>query len=207
MLLRKGLLTPERIKLMKPWEHSGFNVNASVRIGADDATGRENLARYLIRAPFSMNKIRYDATAQSVIYKTKMVAGPNRTFEIFDPLDFRAVVSCHIPNRGEHLVRYCGYYSSVQRGRRRRQGREKQTAATAPVTRAGIALSLDGGASWTLLATLSGNLGEYAWDAPAVAEANAQCRLAVTLPDDRGGTIARDEGQGLFSIVPRPWEG
>ena len=36
---------------MQSWEHSGFNVNASVRIGADDATGRENLARYLIRAP------------------------------------------------------------------------------------------------------------------------------------------------------------
>lgn len=59
VLLRKGLLTPERIKLMKSWEHSGFNVNAAVRIGAYDAAGRENLARYLIRAPFSMNKIRY----------------------------------------------------------------------------------------------------------------------------------------------------
>jgi hypothetical protein len=76
------LLTPERIKLMKSWEHSGFNVNAAVRIGAGDATGRENLARYLIRAPFSMNKIR--------------------NFEIFDPLDFLAAVTSHIPNRGEH---------------------------------------------------------------------------------------------------------
>ena len=60
-----------------------------------------------------------------MIYKTKMVEGPNRNFEIFDPLDFLAAVTCHIPNRGEHLVRYYGYYSSVQRGRRRRQGVEK----------------------------------------------------------------------------------
>jgi hypothetical protein len=60
-----------------------------------------------------------------VIYKTKTVAGPNRNFEIFDPLDFLAAVTSHIPNRGEHLVRYYGYYSSVQRGRRRRQGWEK----------------------------------------------------------------------------------
>jgi hypothetical protein len=37
-----------------------FNVNATVRIGAGDTAGRENLARYLIRAPFSMNKVRYD---------------------------------------------------------------------------------------------------------------------------------------------------
>jgi hypothetical protein len=134
MLMRKGLLTHERIKLLKSWEHSGFNVNASVRIGADDATGRENLARYLIRAPFSMNKIRYDTTAQSVIYKTKMVEGPNRNFEIFDPLDFLAAVTCHIPNRGEHLVRYYGYYSSVQRGRRRRQGREKMPLGPAALS-------------------------------------------------------------------------
>jgi hypothetical protein len=47
-----------------------------------------------------MNKIRYDPAAQSVIYKTKMVAGPNRNFEIFDPLDFFAAVTSHIPNRG-----------------------------------------------------------------------------------------------------------
>ena len=34
MLRRKGLLTPELIKLMRSWAHAGFNVNASVRIGA-----------------------------------------------------------------------------------------------------------------------------------------------------------------------------
>jgi hypothetical protein len=71
-----------------------------------------------------MNKIRYDPAARTVIYKTKMVEGPNRNFEIFDPLDFLAAATSHIPNRGEHLVRYYGYYSGVQRGRRRRQGRE-----------------------------------------------------------------------------------
>jgi hypothetical protein len=125
MLTRKGLLTPERVKLMQSWAHSGFNVNAAVRIGAADATGRENLARYLIRAPFSMNKIRYDTKAQSVIYKTRMVPGANRNFEVFDPLDFLAAVTAYILNRGEHLVRYYGWYSSVQRGRRWRQGREK----------------------------------------------------------------------------------
>lgn len=80
MFQRKGLLTPERVTLMQSWAHSGFNVNAQVRIGADDVTGRENLARYLIRVPFSINKIRYDPAARSVIYKTKMVAGSNRNF-------------------------------------------------------------------------------------------------------------------------------
>ena len=58
----------------------------------------------MIRAPFSMNKIRYDSAARTVIYKTKMVAGPNRNFEIFDPLDFLAAVTSHIPNRRSCLV-------------------------------------------------------------------------------------------------------
>ena len=35
--------------------------------GADDAAGRENLARYLIRVPISKNKIRYDTVAQTLI--------------------------------------------------------------------------------------------------------------------------------------------
>jgi hypothetical protein len=79
-LMRKGLLAPERVKLMQSWALSGFSVNAAVRIGAEDSAGRENLAHSLIRAPFSMNKTHDDAAAQAVIYKTKMVEGPNRNF-------------------------------------------------------------------------------------------------------------------------------
>jgi hypothetical protein len=79
-----------------------------------------------------------------------------------------------------------------------------QTAASVPVAKAAVALSLDGGATWSSLATLAGNPGEYAWEAPAVTEPNGQCRLAVMLFNARGGAIARDEGEGLFTIVPRP---
>ncbi|HWR98896.1 MAG TPA: hypothetical protein VN317_10785, partial [Candidatus Methanoperedens sp.] len=43
-----------------------------------------------------------------------MFEGPNRNFEIFDPLDFLAKATAHIPNRGEHLVRYVR--GSAQRG-------------------------------------------------------------------------------------------
>jgi hypothetical protein len=42
--MRKGLLTPERVRLMQSRAHFGFNVNSSVRIDAADATGWENLA-------------------------------------------------------------------------------------------------------------------------------------------------------------------
>jgi hypothetical protein len=119
---------------MRYWSHSGFNVNAALRIGADDFIGYENLARYLIRASFSMNRIRYGPAARTVIYKTKMVDGRNRNFEIFDLLDFLAAVSCQIHNRGEHLVRYYGYCSSVQRGRRQRQRREQLPLGPPPLS-------------------------------------------------------------------------
>lgn len=102
MLMKKGLLSSERVKLMESWEHSGFNIDASVRIGADDATGRENLARYLIRAPFSGEKITYNAAASTVIYQTKRSTGANGNEVLFDALDFIAAVTSHIPNRGEH---------------------------------------------------------------------------------------------------------
>jgi hypothetical protein len=71
-----------------------------VRIEAGDATERENLVRYLLRAPFLMNNIRYDPAARTVIYKTKTAARTNCNFEIFEPLDFLALVTSHIPNRG-----------------------------------------------------------------------------------------------------------
>jgi hypothetical protein len=48
-----------------------------------------------------------------------MRKGPKRNFDVFDPLDFLAEVTQHIPNRGEHQIRYYGFYSNKSRGMRR----------------------------------------------------------------------------------------
>ena len=37
-----------------------------------------------------------------------LMAGIPRNFEVFDPLDFLAEVTQHIPNKGEHQIRYYG---------------------------------------------------------------------------------------------------
>ena len=102
MMLREGLINQERVRLQLSWRHSGFNVDGSVRVRASDAKGRENISRYLIR-----------------------------NFQVYDPLDFLAAVTAHIPDKGEHLVRYYGWYSSVQRGRRRKLGLEEPAEAAA----------------------------------------------------------------------------
>jgi hypothetical protein len=46
------------------------------------------------------------------------MAGIPRNFEVFDPLDFLAEVTQHIPNKGEHQIRYYGWYSNRNRGLR-----------------------------------------------------------------------------------------
>jgi len=42
--------------------------------------------------------------------------GPRRNFQVFSALDFLAELTQHIPEKGEHLVRYYGWYSHRQRG-------------------------------------------------------------------------------------------
>jgi len=55
-----------------------------------------------------------------------LLAGPKRNFQVFDPLDFLAELTQHIPEAGEHLIRYYGYYSNKSRGMR---GQAQATAA------------------------------------------------------------------------------
>ena len=42
----------------------------------------------------------------------------NDNYQIFQPLDFLASVTQHIPDKGEHQIRYYGFYSNKNRGMR-----------------------------------------------------------------------------------------
>jgi len=118
MLKKKGLIGDRVIELISNWRHSGFNVYCSERIYPRFAQSMENLARYIIRASFSSERLNYTASKSRVIYKSK--DGTN-TRE-FDAVDFIASITSHIPNKNEQMVRYTGYYSNVCRGRRKKQG-------------------------------------------------------------------------------------
>ena len=43
-----------------------------------------------------------------------------KNFAVFPVLDWIATLTAHIPNKGEQLVRYYGYYSNVSRGKRKK---------------------------------------------------------------------------------------
>jgi len=114
MLLKEGLITEERVKMILSWRHTGFHVHNEGRVVANDMEGRERLARYLIRPPVSLERLTYDRKNQQVFYQ-----GKTQTYT-YQPLDFLAYVSLHIPNKGEQIVRYYGWYSNKSRGLRKK---------------------------------------------------------------------------------------
>jgi hypothetical protein len=46
---------------------------------------------------------------------------------VFPVLDWIAALTAHIPNQGEHLVCYYGWYSNVSRGKRKK-GHDQEAA-------------------------------------------------------------------------------
>ena len=118
MLKRRKLIGDRLIKLVLSWRHTGFNVYLSDRIYPRFTQSMENLARYIIRASFSQERLNYISEASKVIYKSKSGSDTKE----FDAIDFIASICSHIPNKNEQMVRYTGYYSNVCRGRRKKQG-------------------------------------------------------------------------------------
>ena len=75
--------------------------------------------------------MRYHPTSRTVIYRSKMHRVLKRNFEVFPVLDWIAAVTAHIPNKGEHMLRYYGWFSNVNRGRRKNAEEQAQHAAPA----------------------------------------------------------------------------
>lgn len=53
---------------MAKWRHSGFSVHCDPRILPRQTAAMENLARYIIRASFSQERLDYDARTATVVY-------------------------------------------------------------------------------------------------------------------------------------------
>lgn len=70
---RQALSEALRTRLLG-W-HSGFSVHHQVRIGEHDAEGRKKLAGYMVRAPMSVEKMRYEVNTGTVIYRSKCTGG------------------------------------------------------------------------------------------------------------------------------------
>jgi hypothetical protein len=107
--------------MMMGWRHSGFNVCCGPRIQPGEEEAIENLARYIIGASFSQERMTYIPEESKVLYRSK----DGKKENIFDALEWLAAMCSHVPNKGEQMVRYYGYYSNVSRGNRKKQNQDE----------------------------------------------------------------------------------
>ncbi len=122
MLLAKGLITGKVVELISSWAHSGFGTYCGKRIYPKEARSTENLARYIIRASFSQERMKYYPDEAKVTYRSKY----GKQVKEFSSLEWMAALVSHIPDRGGQTVRYYGYYSNVTRGRLKKEESEPE---------------------------------------------------------------------------------
>ena len=105
-------------------------MRGSIEAGKTEAL--EGLIQYIIRCPFSLDRTLRVGDDGQVIYHAEhsdprvfplpgsadLVGGSKRNYQVFDPLDFLAEITQHIPEPGQHLIRYYGWYSNKTRGLR-----------------------------------------------------------------------------------------
>jgi len=134
LYLAEGKIDAEVVQNMRGWPHSGFSVDQSVLLPADDRAGIERLVQYMVRCPFSLSRLVKVTRTGQVIYKAEkdacrafpdpradgLKSGPKRNFQILSPLEFLAEFTQHIPPKGAHLIRYYGWYSNKARGLRQK---------------------------------------------------------------------------------------
>jgi hypothetical protein len=130
LFVDRELYEPEVADGMLAWMHSGFSVDDSVWLAEGDAAAHDRLARYCARNPVSLDRMTYNADARTVNYTSDKRVGPTVGTHAFDPLDFIALLVAHIPDKGQVMQRYYGYYSNRQRGARRKTA-EASAAAEA----------------------------------------------------------------------------
>jgi hypothetical protein len=81
------------------------------------------VARYMIRPPITPERMLGEASSAQIIYRSDIVHPRHHAnFRVFDPLDFLAEVSAHIPGRYEKTTLFYGWYSNRTHGHRTQHG-------------------------------------------------------------------------------------
>ena len=96
-----------------------------LRVLVEDTAARERLARYILHAPFSQEKITYDRSTRTIACASQKNKGNPKIspdgVTVLPALDWLAALVTHLPDKGQQLVRFYGRYSNVCQGRKKRQ--------------------------------------------------------------------------------------
>ena len=110
-LHKQELITQDVVDNMLSWEHSGFNIWSGEPFTDPDT--RRFLGRYLKKSPVSLERMSIRENGQIGI--TRKTDDFDET-RLFDPLEFLAELSSHIPNIWEQTTRYYGVFAARTRG-------------------------------------------------------------------------------------------
>jgi len=116
-LLKHELISQDVVDNMMSWGHSGFNVWSGEPFTDPDT--RRFLGRYLKKSPISLERMSIRDDGKIGIARKTDDCEPSVGFDetrLFDPLEFLAELSSHIPNVWEQTTRYFGIYAARTRG-------------------------------------------------------------------------------------------
>ena len=136
-LQKQEVLDADEVGRLMSWNHnSGFNVHTGKPINGADGEAIERLARYMSRAPLSVERIHYHAEEHSVTVDAGKSQAGSRNWPV---PEFFALLAAHITWRYESLIIYYGVYSSCHRGKLKRENSEelvnqRVVVETVPVT-------------------------------------------------------------------------
>ena len=74
LLVEEELLPPERVQVLYSWQHSGFNVHAGERVPPEAKADLGDLAQYILRNLFSVEKMTLEWPTDRVIYRSRLNA-------------------------------------------------------------------------------------------------------------------------------------
>jgi hypothetical protein len=97
--VEKGLTNKDFASKLLVWKHSGFSVENSVLIAADDHKAREGLSRYISRHPVSLKKNIYVPAQGKIIYRTKYNQYFGENIKLLTAVEFIALFTAHIPDK------------------------------------------------------------------------------------------------------------
>ena len=122
-LLRLEKIYPATIEILDRFRHTGFSVYQSPPVLPCDTSAREKPAVYILHPAISLDRMSYDSSNGTVDYRPKSSqdhASLRGAAQRQDPLETLAALTDHIPNAGQQLIRYLGWYSNKSRGLRKK---------------------------------------------------------------------------------------
>ncbi len=111
LLVARGKISEEVVENLLTWRHSGFSVHAGVRV--EERSEAVRLGRYGIRCPLVLERLAWDEISGEVVYRARpgRQDASGESVARWDVLEFLARVLDHLPEPGQQLLRYWGWYS------------------------------------------------------------------------------------------------